>query len=153
MTINWLTAVKWYLMLTKTLAILSTLMWKLWWQRQNDDHNFFKIQFINRFFLLQQAYLYCSNEPIYLLGKNTAARLWLSIFSCMYRAFYWNQTFSLCLLSCSKCSTVSIIQNNFCLTRLALVSQLTSNVYNVTGNCLFDPFLLKCIPFSTYLVK
>ena len=24
-------------------------------------------------------------------------------------------------------------------------TQLTSNVYNMRGNCLFDPFLLKCI--------
>ena len=29
----------------------------------------------------------------------------------------------------------------------------TSNVYNMTGNYLFDPFLLKCSNIFTYLVK
>ena len=29
----------------------------------------------------------------------------------------------------------------------------THHVHNRTGNCLFDPFLLKCIKISTYLVK
>ena len=33
------------------------------------------------------------------------------------------------------------------------MAQLTSNVHNMTANCLFDPFLLKCIHIFTYLVK
>ena len=37
--------------------------------------------------------------------------------------------------------------------KLSKMDSTHRNVHNVTENCLFDPFLLKCIHISTYLVK